>query len=85
MEKKERIVPDFDQVILGRNKSYRNSVWLGLVGGLFYGPMSFLRVICEPIIDLVLGVLKLLIGIPIWIVARGTFLVMAICAKCSSR
>lgn len=73
----EKVVPDFDQVVIGPNqKGYGNSVWLGLVGGVFYAPGSLARILKEPAVDLLTGLAKVFVGVPIWALGRVSFVAL---------
>lgn len=77
--KKSNLTPDFDNLLIGRNDSFRQSIYLGLLGGLFYAPTSLYEVLITPSFDLIFGVIKLIVGVFLWLVARVTYLICGFC------
>jgi polyferredoxin len=78
VDEQEKVAfPDFDHVVIGPNEEgFIDSLWLGIVMGLLYAPLSFWRILKEPMADLITGSIKLVMGLGIWVLARLTFLTL---------
>jgi polyferredoxin len=77
VDEEKQPFPDYDHVIIGPNeKGLFDSLWLGLVMGILYAPLSFWRILKEPLVDLITGAIKLVMGLGIWLLARLTFLTL---------
>jgi len=70
--------PNYKTIILGRNQSWINSLWLAWVVTPLQFPDALWETFKGPLFDLVNGVIQIIIVLPIWVIARVIVLIMGL-------